>query len=190
MIGAITAGLFSTGAAAGGATSYESIATVTVGAGSQSSITFSSIPSTYSNLQIRWIGRGTFSAADVGQKIIFNSDTGANYSNHLMRGNGTSALADNAASQTSINFVSRIAAASATSGMFGVGVMDILDYANSNKYKVVRSLGGVDENGSGEIRFNSGAWLSTSAITSMTFSITDGGNYAQYTHFALYGIKG
>lgn len=170
--------------------SFESIATVTVGSGGSSSVTFSSIPNTYTHLQVRWIGRGTLNVSDVGQKVTFNSDTGTNYSNHLLRGNGSAVFVDSSTSQTSASALPRIAAASATSGIFGVEIMDILDYANTNKFKTLRCLGGFDANGSGDMRFTSAAWQSTSAITSISFSIPDGGNYAQYTQFALYGMKG
>jgi len=152
-------------------------------------VTFSSIPADYTHLQVRWIGRGTFSDPSAGQKVNFNSDTGANYTGHLLRGDGATVYADDGASATSAAFFGRVAAATSTAGMFGGFVMDILDYANTNKYKTLRCLGGSDRNGSGEIRFNSDAWMSTTAITSMTFQITDGGNYDTYSSFSLYGVK-
>jgi hypothetical protein len=163
---------------------------VQVGSGGSSTISFTSIPATYKHLQVRWIGRGTFNESSAGQKVNFNSDTGSNYSGHLLRGDGASVYADGGASATSAAFFGRVAAATATAGMFGAFVMDILDYANTSKYKTLRCIGGSDRNGSGEIRFNSNLWMSTTAISSMTFAVTDGGNYAQYTQFALYGIKG
>jgi len=169
-------------------TNYESIATTTLSS-SSGTITFSSIPQTFAHLQMRWIGRGTLADVSVGQKINFNSDTGANYSGHLIRGDGTTVYADKGQSATSAAFFGRVAAASSTAGMFGGFIMDILDYTNTNKYKTLRCIGGSDRNGSGEIRFNSDAWLNTAAITSMTFQITDGGNYDTNTQFALYGIK-
>ena len=69
------------------------------------------------------------------------------------------------------------------------GLIDILDYLNVNKYKTVRSLGGIDINGSGGfIDLFSGNWRSTSAITriDLTPSVN---NFKQYSHFALYGVK-
>jgi hypothetical protein len=64
----------------------------------------------------------------------------------------------------------------------------ILDYANTNKYKTLRGLSGADNNGSGEIRFWSGLWQSTNAITSIKF-FGNNGNWQQYSHFALYGVN-
>jgi hypothetical protein len=67
-------------------------------------------------------------------------------------------------------------------------ICDVLDYANTNKFKTLRSLTGNDRNGSGSIWLDSGLWRSTSAITSIKF--TTGTAFAQYSQFALYGIKG
>jgi hypothetical protein len=75
---------------------------------------------------------------------------------------------------------------------FAVAVIDILDYANTNKYKTYRVLSGVDTNGTspvGYVDFESALWLSTSAVNSITITLPSG-NYAQYSQFALYGIKG
>ena len=171
-------------------TSFESIATVTVGSGGAADVQFTSIPGTYAHLQIRCIGRGTVAQGEMQIFARFNSDSGSNYAAHLLRGDGSSVYVDAQTSQTKIGGVIRMSAANATSGIFGGGVIDILDYANTNKYKTLRSLGGIDANGSGQVYYRSGLWMSTSAITSITIGIDDGGNFAQYSHFALYGIKG
>ena len=169
--------------------SYESIATVTVGSGGTASVTFSSIPSTYTHLQIRGIGR-TAAALATGDfyTIRFNSDSGANYAAHQLVGTGSTATALNVTSATE-TYAQRLATTSQSANVFGANVMDILDYANTNKYKTTRYLGGYDNNGDGWIVFGSGLWQSTSAITSMTL-FGGSGNFAQYTTFALYGIKG
>ena len=169
--------------------SYESIATVTVGGGGSSSIDFTSIPATYTHLQIRAIGRTTRAETNDALNMQFNADTGSNYSWHRLDGDGASASASAATSQTTI-IVDRFSAATATASMFGVFVLDILDYANTNKYKTTRNLGGYDLNGSGLITFASGLWQSTSAITSIKLVSRNAGNLSQYSSFALYGIKG
>jgi hypothetical protein len=70
-------------------------------------------------------------------------------------------------------------------------IFDILDYTNTNKYKTVRMLGGVDFNGSGEVDFMSGLWLNTSAITRIDFLPSyQSTQFQQYSSFALYGIRG
>jgi len=66
-----------------------------------------------------------------------------------------------------------------------------LDYTNTNKNKVCRLLGGYDDNGnSGSVRLQSILWKNTSAITSIGIQQWDSANFIQYTHAALYGIKG
>jgi hypothetical protein len=174
-------------------TAFDSIQTVTVGSGGVSSVTFSSIPGTYTHLQIRGIARTNTGggSSTVGLEMRFNSDTGANYtSNHVLYGTGSSALA--AASGTSMDLGSVVNSpqSSATANSFGVVVADILDYANTNKYKTVRGLGGYDGNDTnGIVTFRSFAWMNTSAITSITFSASTR-DIAQYSSLALYGIKG
>lgn len=169
--------------------SYYSIATTTVGSGGATTITFSSIPSTYTHLQIRNIAREKPSGDSLYDSLYatFNSDTGSNYSQHFLRGNGSAAQAGGSASQTSTT-LGGIEQGGNTANTFGAGVIDILDYANTSKYKTVRSLFGYDANGSGYIVLASGLWQSTSAITSITLTPING--FAQYSSFALYGIKG
>jgi hypothetical protein len=169
--------------------SYESIATVTVGSGGQSTISFTGIPSTFKHLQIRAIARGTRSDAADGLTLQFNSDTGSNYSYHYLYGNGSAASAGSW-NQTRIPLESIMAAATSGSGIFGTMVTDILDYADTNKFKTVRNLGGNDRNGSGDVVFQSGNWRNTNAITSIEIAPLYGAGFAQYSQFALYGIKG
>lgn len=173
--------------AAAALNSYESIMTVPVGSGG-ATISFTSIPATYKHLQIRSISRGT-DAGSSRLEMRFNGDSGSNYSFHYMYGNGANAFADGYATQSLI-LLNRISGAGTLGSVFGAEIMDILDYADTNKYKTVRAITGFDENGAGEIQVNSGSWRSTSAITSISLTAESGSNFAQYSHFALYGIKG
>lgn len=174
--------------AAGAATSFESIATVTVGSGGSSSITFSSISSSYSHLQLRMIARDSRNVGNLSNLYMtFNSDSGSNYARHELYGDGSSAGAGAATSQTSIYFGNCTSATIAANIFTGV-IVDILDYTNTNKYKTIRSLSGGDYNGGGVIALNSGLWMSTNAITSITITPLVA-NITQYSHFALYGIK-
>jgi len=168
---------------------YESIATVTVGSGGSSTISFNSIPSTYTHLQIRAIARTTRTGSSGIDYcgIRFNSDTGTNYVYHLLYGNGTSVTAQ-AGTSSSIIISGNAPRDGVTASIYGANVFDILDYANTNKYKTVRTLGGADTNGAGQITFSSGLWMNTSAITSITLS-PESDSWKEYSHFALYGIK-
>lgn len=184
-------GIWASAQQSAAATSFDSIATTTVGSGGAASVTFSSIPATYSHLQIRGISRVNTGggSATVGLEMRFNSDTGANYtSNHVLYGTGSSVLAAASATSMDLGSVVNFPQSSATANSFGVVVADILDYANTNKYKTVRGLGGYDGNDTnGIVTFRSFAWMNTSAITSITINVTR--DLAQYSSFALYGIK-
>ena len=170
-------------------TSYESIATVTVGAGGSSSISFTSIPSTYKHLQIRAIARDTTAAPNISIiRYNLNGDTSANYSAHFLRGNGSSADALGYSSQT-YSWLYYFPYNSVTSNVMGALILDIHDYASTTKNKTIRALSGTDANGDGGIALNSGLWLSTNAVNSITFT-ANGTAFTSSTTFALYGIKG
>ena len=166
--------------------SYESIATTTVGAGGSSTITFSSIPSTYSHLQIRAFSRSTYPTLNTSIIIRANSDSASNYSYHSLNGDGATASSYGVA--TDVFGISQMYPGSnVTASIFGTGIIDILDYTNTNKYKTIRSLAGYDRNGGGYIALMSSSWRSTSAISTIT--LTTDNNFAQYSSFALYGVK-
>jgi hypothetical protein len=172
-------------------TSFDSIATVTVGSGGSATISFTSIPSTYKHLQLRisaQTNRGTF-GSDYSN-ITFNSDTGSNYSRHTLGSDGDTPLTGTTSNGS---YVSGGATGTTTGGTFAGTIIDILDYANTNKYKSVKTLSANDFNGKisgygGEIYLLSGMWMSTSAISSITINRNSGSLYSQNSTFALYGI--
>jgi hypothetical protein len=171
---------------------FESIATVSVGSGGAANVEFTSIPSTYSHLQIRSLAQTDRSG--IGRDIVninINNDTSSNYARHYLAGDGSSAVAGGSTSVTKGELVETGTTAGAS---FGAFVVDLLDYANTNKYKTVRSFGGVDVNGTvggygGTINLYSTLWLSTSAITSIKLAPLNGTQFNQYSSFALYGIR-
>lgn len=163
------------------------IESITVGSAGASSITFSNIPQTYTHLQIRAIAQCSTSTSTWQRLVVsFNSNTtNADYADHLLYGDGTSAqaLAETStrkgfgrASRTGVSY-------------FAANVIDILDYANTNKYKTSRTLTGIDSNGNGQIALESNLWMKTNAITAITITIEDSSNFNQYSSFALYGIR-
>lgn len=182
MIGNLLGGMLNKGAILG---DFESIATVTIGSGGASNAEFTSIPSTFQHLQIRCLTRTSDNNTAV--YIQFNNDTGSNYAYHYLGGNGASVSAGASINQTK-GYIADTANNSSGASRFGGIVVDVLDYKDTNKFKTVRSLSGHDNNGNGEITLFSSLWRSTSAITSI--KITTIANFAQYTSFALYGIKG
>jgi len=171
------------GAAAGG--DYESIATVTVGAGGSGGITFSSIPSTYQHLQIRAFARTNSPTNGENTKIYVNgSSASTNYAWHVLRGNGASTAAAGGGG----NYIIANVGTTNVTSTFSAMIIDVLDYANTNKNKTIRNLYGFDSNGAGYVGINSVLVPTTSAISQIDIFMDY--NFTQYSSFALYGIKG
>jgi hypothetical protein len=162
-------------------TAYESIQTVTVGGGGAANIQFTSIPATYTHLQIRIFN--LVSSSPINLNMKFNSAT-TNYNNHTVYGDGSSAGAAAGMSTSAI-----VAGVTSYTSAPGTNIIDILDYTNTNKYKTTRTLTGSDNNGAGFVALYSGLWMSTSAITQIDLT-PNSGTFQQYTSAALYGIKG
>ena len=178
----------STLAAAG---DFESIATAT-GTGSNTTLTFSSIPGTYQYLQLRLLTRANDGSSNNAViNVRFNSDTGSNYTRHQLKGDGSSTSAFGAASQTQAFITSGSAGNNALANAMGVSIVDICDYANTSKYKTVRSLTGMDLNSvDGQILLTSSVWMNTNAITSISIFHNSGETFTTSTVASLYGIKG
>jgi hypothetical protein len=172
---------------------YFPIQTTTLATAS-ASVSFTSIPADYKHLQIRGWVKYTSTANDrSAAHVRFNSDSGSNYNYGTLYGTGTNIFSDQAINQ-SITRLASVTAPSSNSNytnIFGIFVADILDYANTNKYKTVMGTGGFDSNGAGlgNTALQSGAWLSTTAITSMAIT-PDSGNWSVGSQFTLYGVKG
>ena len=161
---------------------FESIATVTVGSTSQSAISFTSIPSTYTHLQIRGILRT--SAGEVQPALNMQINSSYLDRNHAVYGSGSSI----GVYQGSGGNISHAVGANAAASIFYNLVIDILDYANTNKHKTIRVLGGSEYGDNGFIELTSGLEQTTSAVTSIQFGSS--ANFVQYSQLALYGIKG
>lgn len=164
----------------------DALATVTVPAGGATSITFSGIPAGYMHLQIRALARntgGTYNDIRIG----FNGDTGTSYSWHRLIADGATVSAGSSGS-TTLSTVGIYTGSSQTAGIFGVNIMDILDYASTTKNKTIRSIVGADGNGSGYAILYDGAWYNTAAINTINFTPLSG-SFAENTQFELYGVK-
>lgn len=167
---------------------YVSISRAVVDSSGSSTITFSSIPSTYTHLQIRGISRSvSTSTGGMWCKVYLNSDTTtSNYAAHVLKGDGSTAAAQGFSSSSLTQYCFYTAHAGDNS--WGNLVLDVLDYKNTNKYKTTRTLYGYDANGSGTVGSGSELWMNTNAVTSITIDNT-GSNFAQYSTFALYGVN-
>lgn len=171
---------------------YDSIATATVANTTTTTLTFTSIPATYTHLQLRYLirtDRTDGSSDAIGMR--FNSDTGSNYYRHRFEAENTGSVlaAHNTGTDTQYHLMG--ATATCTSNVFASGVVDIIDYANTSKYKTTKSLGGVmnsaTENWMG---FQGSLWVNTSAINRIDLKVNYGTNYIIGSTVALYGIKG
>jgi hypothetical protein len=168
---------------------YDSLATVTLSAAT-STITFAGIPSGYKHLQVRYMASSASGSANDQIILRFNGDaSSANYTTHQLQGNGSAASAYGYGTGGYAGAYLDKALNGTGTNIFGVGVTDLLDYANTNKYKTMRSLQGYDANGSGFITLQSALWLNTGAITSITAVLNSASNFNIYSSFALYGVK-
>lgn len=181
------AGARAYGAGAGGVLvgDFESISTTTL-TGTQATVNFTSIPQTYSHLQIRIFGRNNMVGTNQKEyfKMQFNSDTTTtNYRRHEIVADGAGVSTGNYQDAIMIGITPN------TTSTFSGSITDILDYKNTNKYKVSKTISGYDGNGFGECHFNSGLWINTAAITSINLSAFNGNSFVQYTSIALYGVN-
>jgi hypothetical protein len=159
---------------------YEPIATTTLGSAA-SSITFSTIPATYTDLRL--VLKAT-STGNCDVLMRFNSDSSSNYSLTILSGNGTTASSYRDSNQTSMNFEYASTALSTTPTLYQ---SDIFSYAGST-YKTTLFRESGDLNGSGNLQNTVFLWRSTSAITTINL-LTSANNFATGTTATLYGIK-
>jgi hypothetical protein len=163
----------------------EPIATASGGA---STITFNDIPQGYKHLQLRGILSND--AANYAMWTI-NGDKAGNYIQHVLYGDGASAGSTTTGVPSSMIAMGRPNYLGRSSGiLLSAFVMDILDYTNTNKYKTTRTLTGWDSNGGGSINFESGLWLSTNPVTSISVTPTGTNAWVANSRISLYGIKG
>jgi len=165
---------------------FFNIATTTVGAGGASEILFSNIPQIYTNLQIRYFARVATSSY-MSLTAQFNSDTGANYFNsHYLYGDG-STIASATDVNTTFLSIGTLVGSSVTANVFASGIVDILDYSNTNKFKTTRAFTGSDTNGGGYCFIAGAHWRSTAGINSIKIMSQSNYTFSQNTKIALYG---
>ena len=160
---------------------YNLISTVTVGSGGASSIEFTSIPQTYTDLLVVCSGRTNGSGN--GTNISFNGNT-SNYSNRALQGNGSAASSFGTYNRNA----GMVTDSNQTASVFGSTSIYVPNYAGST-FKSY-SADGVSENNAATayMSFIAGLWSDVSAITSLTLSLMVG-NFVQYSSATLYGIK-
>lgn len=162
-------------------TTYETIATTTL-VSSQSTITFSSIPGTYTDLRLNFVGTNASTGNSYIQLKFNGSSTG--YSQTGLAGDGSSALSWRFTSQTYAWIGGAYSNLSNT--IPTVATIDILSYAGSNNKTFLAMFNG-DKNGSGSIENTVNLWANTSAITSISLTGSSV-QFASGTTATLYGI--
>jgi len=159
--------------------------------GSQASVTFSSLNSTYGadyqHLQLRMAVRTD--RADTGDalRINFNGVTTSSYAWHYLLGTGSVVLSGSGTSQTHI-LGGATTASTNIANTFAGDVMDILDPFETTKNTTIRSLSGHAAT-TQQIRLASGFYNSTDAIDSITLDQNAGSNFLTGCRFSLYGLK-
>jgi len=149
-------------------------------------VTFSSIPQTYSHLQLRLFAQtNTSSTGFSGYDTYFNSDnTATNYWRHYLIGTGA-AVSGGSSNNSSFGYGN---GGNSLSKPYGVTIIDIFDYTNTNKKTTSKAVS-VSENNdtTGYIIYNSLLWNNTAAVTNIRLNSYYA--WTAYSSFALYGIK-
>lgn len=164
------------------ADTYEPIATTTLGTATNT-VTFNSIPGTYTDLIIIMVT--TTSVDSASSRIRFNNDSTTLYSQTVIEGTGTSALASRTTNQTSIGFESNIGTDATTPSVF---IVHVFNYSNTTTNKsIVMRQNGFYTGGEGTAA-RVGLYRSTSAISRIDL-LESANNFAIGSTFTLYGIK-
>lgn len=156
---------------------YEPIATTTL-TSATASVSFGSIPQTYTDLVI--VSQMQLTTGSQAVFLRFNSDDSANYSVTRVYGNGSTATSDRFSSQTGgidISYISNSA--------WTIANTNIQNYSNSTTYKTVLGRWG----SSAFTTLIAGLWRSTNVITSLTLTPYGSDTFISGSTFTLYGIK-
>jgi hypothetical protein len=161
-------------------------------AGSTATFTFASIPTTFSHLQLRLTGRSVQSQSTPYDAVMtINGANPTTFAFHRLTGDGASVTSATLTSDNVFRIPLSIPNAFHTSNVFGSVIVDFLDFATTNKNKVIRSISGYDNNGgsspsAGWANVSSSVWLDTAAISNI--QLFTFGNWAAGSRADLYGI--
>lgn len=156
---------------------YDPIATTTLGSAA-SSYTFSSIPSTYTDLIL--VYSGIVDSSSQYFQVQLNGDTASNYSYTILSYDGSSASSFRQSSDGLLFGVT-------TSSTLQQGeIMHFMNYSNTTTYKTTLSR---FSSTAYQVWTHAGLWRNTAAINSIKLYTTAGANFKTGTTFTLYGIK-
>ena len=166
------------------ATTYEIIASVTVGSGGAASMGFTSIPATYTDLVVKISSRTNHSGYADGLDLTFNSNA-SSYTYRLLDGDGASA----SSSTGSAKVFGRTNASTSTASTFGNSEVYVPNYASSNNKSFSANSVGENNATSADIRLAGNLWANSAAITSISITPQVGISFNQYSTAYLYGIS-
>lgn len=180
-------GLISQGGGASASNALELISTQVL-VSTATSITFSSIPSTYKHLQLRMASKTGNASSTATWLLRANNDSGNNYSYHSLYGTGSSVVSTGAGTYSTLGLL-YMNANDPGASVFSTNIVDILDYANTNKNKTSRIFGGRAQSVSPQVTLASGAWYNTAAINRLDLVSLDGTPLSIGSRFSLYGVS-
>ncbi len=175
------------------ANTYTLINKIEVGAGSsQSLLTFTSIPQTYTDLELRISCHSSTSLGTDTLGIRFNSDTANNYYTTLLQGYGSFGVSAAQVGVGSLAWTGLIEDTANGADVFAVATIRLADYAGSrNKTILADSYSDVNRPDT-LLRLFGDTWNNSSAINRIDINILSAGTgyvFGQYTTAYLYGIK-
>jgi hypothetical protein len=155
---------------------------ITVGAGGASSINFTSIPNTYTDLVLKLSMRSSTGALYTGIGLTFNSSS-SNYTFRALQGAGSGTPIT---FQGSSNYIGEANASTTTANTFNSTKIYIPNYAGSNykSYSVDNVMETNDTTTYAD--FFAGLWSDTAAINAISIGVS---NLVQYSTASLYGIS-
>ena len=162
---------------------YEPIATTTL-TSATASVTFGSIPQTYTDLIL--VNYYATTTVNEDAYVQFNSDTASNYSRTHLRGNGSTAGTGRATNQTYCLIDLDSSGSTLNAGL--QTVTHFMNYSNTTTYKTLLSHSGTVGGSYTGTTLIAGLWRSTSAITSILVGCTTN-TFVVGSTFTLYGIK-
>lgn len=156
---------------------YDSISTQTLANSTTATVTFSSIPATYTDLVLVFNGARTTGAADIF--LRFNGDTATNYSRTYVSGNGTSAASARGSNETAFNGGGYVQT------VVGSSIFQIFNYANTTTFKTVLARTNYTDV---SVSAYVGLWRATPAAIN-TILVGTSNFFTSGSTFTLYGIK-
>lgn len=153
-------------------------------------VTFSSIPNTYTDLLIFCSLRMNMVGTNAGSASLrFNNDSGANYTHTRLRGDGTTVDVGNSTSTNQIIVFNNCCSNGNEAGTFSSSTIYLPGYADSNPKLSGEFHASENSNINAYMNYQAGRWTGGSGAAISQISIIGADNFSQYSSFSLYGIK-